>query len=184
MTGCATSGESASRISLRSCGLQASRPSSPRTRGPITPGFGRKGRHQPHCSNRNDTAYGSSRSRGRRDVSHHSRDRLLPEVFHFVCGLFEKRARGRPGARCTRGLMCQKVHALVHMSIQVQRKHSGLPCAMALRLIRALPGDLDFLVTVTSVMPGHYRRLDANPGASGPHAFAVRECLIRPRFRA
>src|ERR1700761_7025799 len=37
--------------------------------------------------------------------------------------------------------MCQKMHALVHMSIQVQRKHSGLPCAMALRLIRALPGD-------------------------------------------
>src|ERR1700743_363315 len=27
------------------------------------------------------------------------------------------------------------------MSIQVQRKHSGLLCAMALRLIRALPGD-------------------------------------------
>src|SRR6201996_8280502 len=27
------------------------------------------------------------------------------------------------------------------MSIQVRRIHSGLPCAMALRLIRALPGD-------------------------------------------
>jgi hypothetical protein len=27
-----------------------------------------------------------------------------------------------------------------HTSIQVQRKHSGLPCAMALRLIRDLPG--------------------------------------------
>jgi len=31
------------------------------------------------------------------------------------------------------------------MSIQVQRKQSGLPCAMALRLIRALPGDPAFL---------------------------------------
>jgi len=31
------------------------------------------------------------------------------------------------------------------MSIQVQRKHSGLPCAMAWRLIRALPGDRAFL---------------------------------------
>ena len=28
----------------------------------------------------------------------------LPEVLHFVCPLKEKRARGRPGARCTRGL--------------------------------------------------------------------------------
>src|ERR1700761_7179523 len=34
---------------------------------------------------------------------------------------------------------CIKENA--HMSIQVQRKHSGLPCAMARRLIRALPGD-------------------------------------------
>src|ERR1700744_2950099 len=31
------------------------------------------------------------------------------------------------------------------MSIQVQRKQSGLPCAMVLRLIRALPGDQAFL---------------------------------------
>jgi len=31
------------------------------------------------------------------------------------------------------------------MSIQVQRKQSGLPCAMAWRLIRALPGDQAFL---------------------------------------
>jgi hypothetical protein len=35
----------------------------------------------------------------------------------------------------------QYVHQNAHTSIQVQRKHSGLPRAMALRLIRALPGD-------------------------------------------
>jgi hypothetical protein len=28
-----------------------------------------------------------------------------------------------------------------HMSIQVQRKHSGLPCAMVYGLLRALPGE-------------------------------------------
>src|SRR5882672_12302351 len=28
------------------------------------------------------------------------------EVLHFVCPPKEKRARGRPGARCTRGLAC------------------------------------------------------------------------------
>src|SRR3954467_9670046 len=45
-----------------------------------------------------------------------------------------------PDARCTRGLACNGVEE-AHTSIQVQRRHSGIPCAMALRLIRALPGD-------------------------------------------
>jgi hypothetical protein len=35
-----------------------------------------------------------------------------------------------------------------HMSIQVQRKHSGLPCAVALRLIRALLGESELLDTI------------------------------------
>jgi len=30
---------------------------------------------------------------------------------------------------------------MLHMSIQVQRRTPGLPCAMALRLIRVRPGD-------------------------------------------
>src|ERR1700761_9389197 len=44
---------------------------------------------------------------------------ILPELFHFVRVLQregardpEERAQGRPGARCTRGLVCKKVHAL------------------------------------------------------------------------
>jgi hypothetical protein len=42
-----------------------------------------------------------------------------------------KRAQGRPGARCTRGLACQNAHwQKAHTSIQVQREHSGLPCAV------------------------------------------------------
>src|SRR6202000_2323833 len=31
-----------------------------------------------------------------------------------------------------------------------------------------------FLVTIARTMREHHRELDANPGASGPHAFAVR----------
>src|ERR1700748_2275441 len=31
-----------------------------------------------------------------------------------------------------------------------------------------------FLATISRVMREHHRELDANPGASGPHAFAVR----------
>src|ERR1700761_4703652 len=90
-----------------------------------------------------------------------------------------KRGRGESRVRAAPAVSCAPcIKQKTHMSIQVQRKHSGLPCAMALRLIRALPGDLDLLVTIAS---GHYRQLDANPGASGPHAFAVRDLVFRPR---
>ena len=57
-------------------------------------------------------------------------------------------------------------------SIQVQRRASGLPCAMALRLIR---GRLvtGFLATI-AIGNFRFRRLDASTGASDPHDFAVR----------
>jgi hypothetical protein len=53
----------------------------------------------------------------------------------------KERGRRRPpreraqGARCTRGLLCKDAHKKTHTSIQVQRRQSGLPCAMVLRLI-------------------------------------------------
>jgi hypothetical protein len=66
----------------------------------------------------------------------------------------------------------------VHMSIQVQRRASGLPCAMVLRLIRCRPGD--------RLSCHHHRfealassRLDASTGASDPTDFAVRRCCAR-----
>src|SRR6185437_11947762 len=50
-----------------------------------------------------------------------------------------KRGRGEDRVRAAPAVSCA-FDALenAHTSIQVQRKHSGLPCAMALRLIRAL----------------------------------------------
>jgi hypothetical protein len=42
----------------------------------------------------------------------------------------KKRAQGKPGARCTRGLVCNVHKEMRHTSIQVQRRASGLPCAM------------------------------------------------------
>jgi hypothetical protein len=73
--------------------------------------------------------------------------RDAPEVLHFVCPR-NQRAQGRPGARCTRGLMCDCIKKMLHMSIQVQRRTPGLPCAMALRLIRDRPGDPAFCDTI------------------------------------
>jgi hypothetical protein len=70
----------------------------------------------------------------------------------------------------------QFAHRNAHTSIQVQREHPGLPCAVALRLLRALPSERLFC---------HCRRvdtstqLDASTATSGPHDFAVRSCHTR-----
>ena len=46
-----------------------------------------------------------------------------------------------PDARCTRGLVC-KLREKTHTGIQVQRRQSGIPCAMGFDgLWRALLGD-------------------------------------------
>jgi hypothetical protein len=67
-----------------------------------------------------------------------SRGMICPRVaWIFALGNGE-RAQGRPGARCTRGLVCKMVRE-THTSIQVQRRQSGLPCAMVLRLTSSSP---------------------------------------------
>src|SRR5580704_7401758 len=66
----------------------------------------------------------------------------------------------------------QNVHKNTHTSIQVQRRHSGIPCAMVLTAYSALsPAIRPWVVTVIG---GSYRQLDASLEASGPHTFAVR----------
>ena len=67
--------------------------------------------------------------------------RSSPGVLHFVVPPEKQRAQGRPGARCTRGPAGVLQRDMLPTSIQVQRRASGLPCAMALRLIRDRPGD-------------------------------------------
>ena len=49
-----------------------------------------------------------------------------------------EREQGMPGACCTRGLVCN-VGRSAHTSIQVQPRHAGIPCAMALRLMPRSP---------------------------------------------
>jgi hypothetical protein len=53
-----------------------------------------------------------------------------------------------PGARCTRGLVCKVAQRNAHTSIQVQRRQSGIPCAMVLRLMPCSPRRRIRLVTV------------------------------------
>src|SRR5450756_104270 len=54
------------------------------------------------------------------------------------------RAQGMPGARCTRGLVCN-MEKKTHTSIQVQRRQSDIPCAMVLRLIASSPRRSGFV---------------------------------------
>jgi hypothetical protein len=73
--------------------------------------------------------------------------------------LRNQRARGKPGAGCTRrsrapehtGIPYAEAHG---RRLQVQPRHPGLPRAMALRLIRALPGERPLL----SPLPGPHRQ--------------------------
>jgi hypothetical protein len=91
-----------------------------------------------------------------------------------------------PDARCIRGLVC-KGQKKTHTSRQVQRRTSDIPCAMDLRLIRALPGVSGFLASVAfrkpTLRPGWAfappEDLTPTTEASGPHDFAVRFVTAR-----
>jgi hypothetical protein len=63
--------------------------------------------------------------------------RDAPEVCKIIRPK-SKRAQGMPGACCTRGPVCKSAKK-THTSIQVQTEHSGIPCAMVLRLIPRSP---------------------------------------------
>jgi hypothetical protein len=78
--------------------------------------------------------------------------RLLAARMPEVCtlSLAKQREQGMPGARCTRGLVCKVAQRKAHTSIQVQRRQSGIPCAMALRLMPCSPRRRILFVTVAS----------------------------------
>ncbi len=79
--------------------------------------------------------------------SRHESARGVTECF----ALFPKqREQGMPGARCTRGLVCKVAQRNAHTSIQVQRRQSGIPCAMVLRLMPCSPRRRIHLVTVAA----------------------------------
>jgi hypothetical protein len=86
-----------------------------------------------------------------------------------------KRDAGKTGCALHPRSHVQKQQTKTHMSIQVQRKHSGLPCAMVVRLIPCSPRrDQSLFVTVVPRKRELLANLTPAIGASGPHGFAVR----------
>ena len=102
------------------------------------------------------------------DVHPHSRGMIYPR-FSFRCPSKVKREQGMPGARCTRGLVCKFVQRNAHTSIQVQRRQSGIPCAMALRLMPCSPRRRIRLVTVAAgLMADRSGRIASATGSLAP----------------
>jgi hypothetical protein len=87
-----------------------------------------------------------------------------------------KEGRREDRVRAAPAVSRAKAEKKTHTSIQVQRRQSGLPCAVVLRLISCSPWRPAFLSP--SPRGNEPARLDASIGAPGPHDFAVRD---RPR---
>ena len=82
-----------------------------------------------------------------------------------------------PGARCTRGLVCNRRKKNTHTSIQVQRRHPAFP-AQWFTAYSVLSPVNGFVATVAPEKLAS-RELDASTAASGPHDFAVRVTRAR-----
>jgi len=164
--------------------------SSLRTQGPIIPGVSCIRIRLTPASHRCAAAYGSLRSQGRRMQNSIFKQQTQLRILAARCARAlrrfsppgNKRAQGRPGARCTRGLACNSAYRKTHTSIQVQRRQSGLPCAMVYGLFRALPGEPSSFATVTSQIIS--AKLSASVGrqdhTSSPSA---RVTLVSRNFR-
>jgi hypothetical protein len=109
-----------------------------------------------------------------------SRGAMHPSLGFEVPGFFKSRAQGKPGASRTRSLACSEKSTRAY-SPQVQPESRPSLRNGFNGVVLALPGVRDLLVTVVSGFVT--RKLDASPGASGPHAFAVRIGTVRQAQR-
>jgi hypothetical protein len=98
------------------------------------------------------------------------------EVWQVIFALWKTEGAGKTGCALHPRSRVQIPVEETHTSIQVQRKHSGLPCAVVLRLTSCSPRRSGFLVTVAPEKLAS-QELDAGVEASGPHDFAVRLSL-------
>src|ERR1700752_1422749 len=98
-----------------------------------------------------------------------SRDTICPS-FAISLSLSLERGRRESRAPTAPAVPCAKVvKESTRVELQVQPRHPGFPRAMALRLIRALPGEAASLAPVAA---GSLHRRGARVAAAGPPNFA------------
>ena len=113
--------------------------------------------------------------------------RNAPEALQIVRPPENQRGQGRPGARCTRGLVCKIVRKTRTRAYRFSGNTPAFPAQWLYGLYRAHPGVAGFLVSVAlrkpAPRPGRAfstsARLDASVEASDPHDFAVRFNAVR-----
>ena len=89
----------------------------------------------------------------RRRMLIHIRDLAAPfaRVLLFISRPLQTEGAGKAGCALHPRSRVRFAQNKVHTSIQVQRRTPGLPCAMALRLIRDRPGDPAFCDTIAGL---------------------------------
>ena len=96
--------------------------------------------------------------------------------FASLAALEEMRAQGRPGARCTRGLVCNCAQKMRTRAYRYRRSIPAFPAQWLYGLLRALPGERLFCHRHRRDTS---RQLNASTATSGPHDFAVRSSHTR-----
>src|SRR5256884_8557044 len=89
------------------------------------------------------------------------------------------RAQGRPGACCTRGLACQCTRQKATHEHTGQLEHSGLPCAMVLRLTSCSSRRTAFLPPspLRSLLPKNLTPAPRRPNhTTSPYASRTLAC--------
>src|SRR5438477_1107080 len=105
------------------------------------------------------------------NVRPRSRDAFSPELLQIRCLPLLKRGRRECRVHAAPAVSCAKNCTVGAHEHTGQRKHSDIPCAMALRLISRSPRWSGLVVTVTCEF---LHKLSASVAAPGPHDFAVR----------
>src|SRR2546430_16275492 len=108
----------------------------------------------------------------RRDDEKYSRGAFRPSDANSLPPS-QKRGRRECRVRAAPAVSCAKLCIVGAHEHTGQRKHSDIPCAMALRLTSCSPRWSGLVVTVTPEKLASHE-LSASIAAPGPHDFAVR----------
>jgi hypothetical protein len=137
----------------------------------------------------------SSRAMTAEEISNSHTSAIPPHVcasfILLVPALSKKEGAGKTGCALHPRSRVQKCETKTHTSIQVQRRHSGLPCAVVYGLFRALPGDRAFLppspprsLLLKNLTPASGRQdHTASPSALAPFVFRHRRVHRIPHQR-